>query len=86
MKKEVRELIGLALLVEEISDYDVFIHYAGHVDTLEIRIDRSEENGGERIFKSEFKVDNPNRKYAGYSTYAEAKEFLDKCIADSTAI
>lgn len=50
------EIFVLALLINERTDYCVFLNYAGHVDSIDIRLMESKENYNERIFETEIKT------------------------------
>jgi len=56
--------MALAHMVNQYTNYCVFIHYSGHVQSLEIVIAQSKKEFSERVLQTEF-----------YTIY---KEFADK--------
>lgn len=56
------EIFVLALLINERTDYCVFINYAGHVDSIGIRMSESKKNYNEEIFETEIKTNFLKRR------------------------
>lgn len=56
------EVMALAYLVNETTDYCVFTHFAGHVDTLEVEVAKSKDDFKTKIFKSEFYIDGKHNE------------------------
>ena len=50
------EIFVLALLINERTDCCVFVNYAGHVDSIGIRMSESKKNYNEEIFGTEIKT------------------------------
>lgn len=54
--KLIMEIFALAYLVQDQTDYCVFVSYSGHVDSFEIDIRESKERWQKEACKSEFKT------------------------------
>lgn len=80
MKSEKREIIGLALLLDEISDYVVFVDYSGHVKSLSVRV----KEGDDVLFNNSFYVDF-EFDY-DHKNYLVIRSFLESKIAEVTEI
>jgi hypothetical protein len=83
MKNAKREIIGLALLLEEVSDLVVFCRYSGHVKSVNIEV-CDDERGRNTIFDKRFYVDfhsNIDEK-----NYLDIKQYLQNQIDKATAI
>jgi len=48
------ELMALAFLVNEETDYCVFIRFSGHIDSMEIEVAASKENYLNKVLRAEF--------------------------------
>lgn len=48
------ELMALAFLVNEETDYCVFIRFSGHIDSMEIEVAASKENYLNKVLHAEF--------------------------------
>lgn len=48
------ELMALAFLVNEKTDYCVFIRFSGHIDSMEIEVAASKENYLNKVLRAEF--------------------------------
>jgi hypothetical protein len=83
-KQAKKEIIGLALFLDEISDYAVFIDYSGHVGNLYISIGGSKENWNNKIFKGDFYTDF--RYKSDKEDYESIKKFLQNKINELTII
>jgi hypothetical protein len=53
---KIQELIGLAMKVQETTEYCVFIRFSGHINNLEIEIRKSKKAYQTRIIDSEFET------------------------------
>jgi hypothetical protein len=74
---KVQELIGLAMKVQETTEYCVFIQFSGHVNNLEIDISKSKKNYKDRVIESEFRTDGPYVTKEHFERrYKEIKGFL----------
>lgn len=78
-----REIIGLALLLDEVSDLAVFIRYSSHVKKISIDVRASKEDAetvfdGSFYFDFKYDDDRPN--------YHRIKAFLNEEIAKATEI
>lgn len=88
-----REIIKLSLLLGDISDLQVFVDYAGHVNTLSVRVFRQKEEFNEeakwrdtveRLFDSYFNFD---LKYQDdVEKFKETKQFLQNEIDKRIAV
>ena len=60
MKKEFHqlscEIFALALLVNEETEYCVFVDYSGHVDTMGIRFAESKDNYNKGVFETDIRT------------------------------
>lgn len=76
-----REIISLAIMLDEISDYAVFIDYTPHVKEIGVRVGASKVRWREKIFYETFYWDSENKE-----GYLRIKEFLNKEIKKATEI
>lgn len=53
-QKIILDIMRLAYLVQELTEYCVFIRYSGHVDQLQIQICKSKIGWEETVMESEF--------------------------------
>lgn len=79
-----REIMGLALLLDDISDLAVFVRYSGHVKAVDLRVHENEGEENEKIliskqFYSDFSCNTQ-------SEYEEMKAFLQSKIEEYTQI
>lgn len=85
-----REIIGLALLLDEVSDYGVFFDYSPHVSLISIRVFECKDSHREgkpqpaEIFKGKFYYDF--QYDSDRNNYIRIIEFLQKEIAKATEI
>jgi hypothetical protein len=76
MKDAKREIISLALLLEDVSDLTVFVDYSGHVKSVKIRV--YEDYRGEqkellyKDFYTDFRCDT-QRDYVAIKTFLQFK-------------
>ncbi|WHY93746.1 hypothetical protein QNK12_09915 [Neobacillus cucumis] len=78
-----REIIGLALLADEVTGLLVFVDYSAHVKSISIRVFDNEE-AENKIFSGRFYFDF---KYeSDESEYQRIKEFLQTEISKATEI
>ena len=56
MLKLACEIFALALLVNEETDYCVFVDFSGHVDSIEVRFAESKQNYNKKIFGTDVKT------------------------------
>lgn len=83
-KKVKREIIGLALLLEEVSDLTVFVDYAGHVQSLTVRVYQNHDQEDQSLLlRDSFYM---GFKLATKSNYNNIKNFLTEQIEKATAI
>jgi hypothetical protein len=87
--KAKREIIGLALLVDEITDLAVFVRYHPHVSLINVDVAKSKKEWKEKVFEGEFYCD-PNREYYNpereLERYNRIKEFLTDVVRKATEI
>jgi hypothetical protein len=83
-KQAKKEIIRLALMLEEISEHVVFIDYSGHVKNLYVSVNESKENWGKQIFRGNFYTDF--RYESDQNDYESIKEFLQSKINELTII
>ncbi|MEC1744153.1 hypothetical protein [Schinkia azotoformans] len=88
-----REVIKLALLLDEISDLHVFVDYSGHVETVSVRVYSAKEEVVDpeakwteqvnKIFDEyynfNFKYEDDFKKYEATKQYLQSE--IDKRIA-----
>jgi hypothetical protein len=79
-----REIIGLALLVDEITDLAVFVDYQAHVGNLSISASRSKDNWEDKVFKGDYYVDFRFRRDT--ESHNRIKKFLTEEIQKATEI
>jgi hypothetical protein len=88
--KAKREIIGLALLLDEVSDNGVFFDYSPHVRQISLRVFESKDCYNEdkpqpaELFKGRFYFDFSHR--SDEADYQRIKEFLQAEIAKATLI
>jgi hypothetical protein len=85
MKDKKREIIGLALLLDEISELTVFANYSGHVKRVSVRVYEyeGEQKEAELLddgFYADFRFSDDEKNYL------KIKEFLTSEIKKATAI
>lgn len=51
-QKLIMEIIMLAVLVQENTDYCIFLDYSGHVDSIDVRIRESKKNWQNEVCES----------------------------------
>jgi hypothetical protein len=79
-----REIIGLALLLEDVSDLTVFADYSGHVKNVAIRVFENEGEENEIVLlQKSFYADF---SFGTIKEYEEIKAFLHSKIEEYTAI
>lgn len=88
--KAKREIIGLALLLDEVSEYGVFFEYSPHVNGISLRVYENKDCYDEikpqpaQLFKGSFYFDFCYK--ADVENYQKAKEFLQAEISKATEI
>lgn len=80
--KKVREIIGLALLLQEISDFHVFIDHSGHVKCVTIRVIKKNGEDKDFHFREQFYYSHLYNE----EDFMKIKEFLTFHIAELTAV
>jgi lipopolysaccharide biosynthesis glycosyltransferase len=55
--QKVAELMMLATLINEKTEYCTMVDFSGHVNSVRFRVRKSKENYKEQIFNSDFYVD-----------------------------
>lgn len=82
-----REIIGLALLLEDVSDLAVFVSYSGHVQKVGVRVyenhGQKEEKEEKELLYSEFYAD---LRYRTEKEYLKIKKFLETKVHEYTVI
>lgn len=85
-----REIIGLAILLDDVSEYAVFFNYSPHVSQISLRIFESKDcfkedtPQPEIIFNARFYYDLSHA--SDIEDYKRIKEFLQTEIAKATEI
>ncbi|PFP30119.1 hypothetical protein COJ96_06785 [Bacillus sp. AFS073361] len=79
-----REIIGLALLLDEVSDYTVFFDYSPHVSELSVSVRKNKEEWKLKVFEGKFYYDFHREEDEG--KYLRIKEFLETEIKNLTEI
>ena len=79
--KKKREIISLALMLDEVSDYAVFFEYSPHVKQISIRVRESKTEWKGKIFDGSFYWDRE-----GDEEYLLVKDFLEEEIRKATEI
>lgn len=64
--KLVLEIMSLAILVDQQTDYCVFVDYSGHIESLDIDVSESKENWRNKICKAGIR--------AAFSNYVDKGE------------
>ncbi len=86
--KLILEIMALAYLVNEHTEYCIFIRYSGHVDSLDIQITENKERYNTTVCESEFKThfhnlyDFKKETEDNYLAWLKAKKETLKDILD----
>jgi hypothetical protein len=75
---KIQELIGLAMKVQETTEYCVFIHFSGHVESIEIKITPSKKDYLTNLIETEFYTSPSKHRSQEYfgKKYQRVKGFL----------
>jgi hypothetical protein len=78
-----REIMSLALLLEDISDLTVFVDYYGHVNEVSVRVYENYESERKELFNQSFYT---YHSWSSSGNYQDIKTFLQTKIEEYTAI
>jgi hypothetical protein len=79
-----REIIGLALLLEDVSDLTVFVRYHGHVQSVSLEVVKADGLESEKeLIRGSFYTDF---RHGTDEQYEVMKSFLQSKIEEYTAI
>ena len=76
-----REIISLALMLDEVSEYAVFFDYSPHVKEITVRVKASKTEWKEMIFGGSFYYNREDNE-----EYLRIKDFLTEKIREATEI